>query len=391
MGGPVVSVSALAEEIVRRGHEVLVVTSNANLDQDLEVPLDRYVDVEGVKVRYFRREEPLKKLFPNIPYLAKSSGVVYTRGMQSELRRVVPTVDVVHTHLPFVYPTLAAGRAAIRFEKPLFYHQRGVLDPQRLRFRAIKKALYLRGIELPILKKASMLFALTTAEEASYRRLGLKNPCRVVPNGIDATRAQGMPDRALLREQGIDDGDVVVLFLGRIHPIKGADKLLDAFIRVAPRFPAAKLVLAGPDEFGLEAAFRARADSAGVRNRVVFPGMVHGDLKWSLLASAKLFVLPSDAEGFSIAVLEAMASSTAVLLSPGCNFPEVDAEGAGVVCAPHEAVISSQLEGLLSDIPRIEHMGRVGRSIVVDRYGWGRIADQTIDAYREGIDRYRLR
>src|ERR1043166_4787482 len=92
--------------------------------------------------------------------------------------------------------------------------------------------------------------------------------------------------------------------------------------------PNAVLTIAGPDEWGLEAQWRQRTHERG---RVVFPGMVSGDEKADLLARADLFCLPSTAEGFSNAVLEALASATAVMLSPQCNFPEVESANAGVV------------------------------------------------------------
>src|SRR5262245_43528 len=90
VGGPVLSVSAAAERLVRRGHQVTVFTSNSNLDEDLDVPTDRGVDVEGVQVWYFRREERLKKWFPFIPYLSRSLGFLYCPAMRSALDRVLP-------------------------------------------------------------------------------------------------------------------------------------------------------------------------------------------------------------------------------------------------------------------------------------------------------------
>ncbi len=387
VGGPILSVSALAETLVRKGHEVIVFTSNSNLDEDLDVPVNQAVGVEGVEVWYFRRRAWLKKAFPWVPYLTKSMGFLYAAEMARRLEEHVPSVDAVHTHLPFVYPTWAAARAARRFGKPLFYHQRGVFDPARLRFRSLKKALFIRAVERPTMRSATTLIALTDAEVASYRALGVETPCRVVPNGIDVESYAGGDRRRAEELWGIPRDAQVVLFLGRLHPIKGADRLLDAFQRLATRNDRAVLVLAGPDEWRLEKRFRKRLGETGLSNRVRFPGMVAGREKINLLARADLFVLPSDAEGFSVAMLEALASGTAVLLSPGCHFPEVAAAGAGRIVPLEVPAIAEAVAGLLSNPDELLAMGDRGRALVRARYSWDRITDTMIEVYAEGINR----
>ena len=391
IGGPVLSVSSLAEALVRQGHEVTVFTSDSNLDRTLDVPTERPVDVEGVSVWYFRRWQPLRRLFPAITYVSKSIGFLYSPRMAAALKRTVPSVDVVHTHLPFNYPTYAAAHAAFAFGKPLFYQQRGVLDPDHLKFRALKKTLYLKLVESSILRRATTLIALTEDEVLSYRRLGLEAPCRVIPNGIDPSGYASLRAPTALESLGIGPDRKVILFLGRIHPTKGADRLLEAFIRVHSVFPDAVLILAGPDEFGLEASLRLRADAMLRTRRVVFPGMVDGSLKARMLARADLFCLPSSAEGFSMAVLEAMASRIAVLLSPACHFPEVEHEGAGVVSDTSPDTLASALAKLLANGDALKKMGRAGAALVAARYSVERVADLTLQAYEEGLERSRSR
>lgn len=385
LGGPVLSVSALAESLVRRGHEVTVLTTDSNLNQSLDVATDRMLEIDGVRVRYFRRQPLVPQRTPRVAYLSKSVGYLYAPEMRAELDRLVPTMDLVHTHLPFIYPTLAAGRAALRHGKPLFYHQRGVFDPARLRFRSFKKTLYLRLFEQPLLQAAQVLFALTEAEGASYERLGVKTPIRVVPNGIAAEAYASPANWQDLHALGIRDDDRIVLFMGRLHPVKGADRLLRAFFAIADRMPSARLVLAGPDEFGIEDRFRAHVADAGLADRVIFTGMLSGSRKLSLLRRADLFCLPSDAEGFSMAVLEAMASGCAVLLSPGCHFPEVETAGAGRISSHDPDVLASHLVELLSSPEELKRMGEAGERLVTEHYSWDGVADKTIRVYEDGI------
>ena len=386
IGGPILSVTSLAEALVKKGHSVTVFTTNCNMSYDLDVPVDCPQKVDGVEVWYFRKEELLKKIFPFIPYLSKSMGYLYAPAMAKELDTIVPSMDLVHAHLPFIYPTGAAAKAARLHHKPFFYHQRGVLDPQRLRFRSFKKCLFLKMIEEPILRSATTLIALTEAEKESYRVLCPSVPSRVIPNGINAAEYRTQPDDPAILN--LRPGAQVILFLGRLHPVKGADKLIEAFLRMCKEVPDAVLVMAGPDEFMIEDKFRALVRQHGLQDRILFPGMVEGQIKKDLFARADLFCLPSVAEGFSMAILEALASATAVMISPGCHFPKVETEGVGRVVETDPEVMSKAMIELLRDRKQLQEMGRKGREFVLRDYSWDTIANDMVDAYREGIERY---
>jgi glycosyltransferase involved in cell wall biosynthesis len=374
LGGPIVSVAAAAEALVRKGHEVVVVSTTANNDQDLDVPVGVPVDVDGVQVWYFRRQEPFQKLLPFVPYLSRSIGFLYSPEMRDALDRLVPGVDVVHTQGPFVYPSYAAARAAFRHHKPLVYSQRGCFAEERLRFRGAKKRIYIAAVEKPIMKRASSLVALTEAERGSYRSLGVVTPIALIPNGVELTAPRSEAAQRVQARFGMAPEARLILFLGRLHPIKGVDKLLDAFARVMDEFPEAVLMIAGPDEWGLKETSR---------DRVLFPGMIEGEDKADVLARADLFCLPSLAEGFSNAVLEALASGTAVMLSPACNFPEVERTGAGVIVDADPEAMAAAMRALLSDGARLRAMGEAGRRLVSEHYSWDLVTDSLIELYRK--------
>ena len=386
IGGPILSVSALAETLVRKGHSVTVFTTNCNMSEDLDVPVDCPQLVEGVEVWYFRRQELLKKMFPFVPYLSKSMGYLYAPAMANQLNRTVPSMDLVNTHLPFIYPTFAAARAAFLHHKPLFYHQRGVFDPARLSFRSLKKRLFLGTVEQPILRSATTLIALTKAEVDTYRVLCPTIPCRVISNGIDVGQYRIQPEHPTILNLRPDVA--VILFLGRLHPIKGADKLIEAFFRVCKQVSNVILVMAGPDEFMIEKKFRTMVNQRGLQNRILFPGMVTGEIKRDLLARADLFCLPSDAEGFSMAILESLASGTSVMISPGCHFPEIETAGAGKVVEAKAEVMAEGMIELLKDRKQLEEMGRKGREFVTRNYSWDTIASKLMDVYQDGIARH---
>lgn len=390
VGGPIISVSALAERLVARGHEVTVLTTDSNLGQTLDVPKERYVDVNGVQVRYFRRYESSITPFFNLSYFRKSSGYLYAPEMAHELSKIGNKFDIMHTHLPFIYPTLAVARAAKKFRTPLFYHQRGVLDPARLRFRSLKKRAYIWMYERDILEQATTLIALTEAEVESYRALGVKSRVEVIPNGIDLPKTLGLSSKAFtIEELDIKGNHFVLLFLGRLHPTKGVIKLLRAFAKFAKDARDAVLVLAGPDEFGLTQQLIAEAERDGITNRVRFPGMITGVEKNAILERADLFCLPSDAEGFSMAVLEALAFKTPVVISPRCYFTEVERFGAGWVVPPDEQALLHSFREAYQQRRNLPRMGEAGYRLVSERYTWDAVVDRLLTVYREGIERFR--
>jgi glycosyltransferase involved in cell wall biosynthesis len=388
LGGPILSVAAVAERLAKKSHKIIVFAPNVNLDADLDVPLNQPLMVEGVEVWYFKRYEPIKTLFPFIPYLSKSIGFLYAPKMKKALDKIMPTVDLAHTHLPFIYPTYATAKTAQENGIPLFYHQRGVFDPARLGFRGLKKRLYISAVERPIMLKATTLIALTEAEKANFRALEVNTPCEIIPNGIDVAEYRREPEHGGLEKWHISDDQTVLLFLGRLHPIKGVNILLDAFTKIYSNFPKAVLVIAGPDEYKIAAKFRQQARDSGMLKRVIFPGMVEGKDKINLLARADLFCLPSLAEGFSMAVLEAMASATAVLLSPGCRFPEIEQYNAGWIVERESDMWAEKLGTVLKDRDLLKESGKNALELVKARYSWDMIVDRLESVYREGMARH---
>jgi glycosyltransferase involved in cell wall biosynthesis len=237
------------------------------------------------------------------------------------------------------------------------------------------------------MRSATTLIALTQAEVASYEALGAQSPCRIVPNGVDIEDFQGSVGRSDCSRFDIAPDETVILFMARLHPIKGADRLIQAFLAIQSRFPKVKLVMAGPDEWGLVEMFRQQILNAEIGNRVLFPGMVTGEAKRELLARSDLFCLPSDAEGFSMAILEAMANKTPVLITPGCHFPDVETVNAGKIVQCSIDGLTQALSSLLEDKERLIEMGENGYRLVKSDYDWDRIVESLITVYNEGISR----
>ncbi|MEW5882887.1 MAG: glycosyltransferase [Armatimonadota bacterium] len=378
IGGPVHTVVALAEGMARRGHEVWVAATDSNLTERLDVDTEAWHNLDGVRVRYFRMQDSWTKRIP-LDYFRKSNADYRAPGFARWLRGDAPRFDVVHSHLAFAHANRVAAVWCRERGVPFVYQQHGVFDPVRMRHRALKKRLAFALWERRVCESAAALIALTEYEAKTYRALGLSGRVAVIPNGVAPPGNPPPPGALLEHVPDISDEDVVALFLGRLHPTKGVDVAVEAFLRLDE--PRARLVVAGPDEFGLREGLERRVREAGAR--VSFLGSVAGELKGALLHRADLFVLPTVSEGFSIAVLEALAHGCPVLTTDGAHFPEIEQEGAGLLLPRTADAFAQAVAELAGNPERRKDMGASARRLVAERYTWERIVDRFEDLYKE--------
>jgi glycosyltransferase involved in cell wall biosynthesis len=343
-GGPIVAVHGLCRALARRGHDVTVFTTNVDGDSVTDVPLDREVLMEGVRVRYFA------SAFPRL----------YVSGTMRRAFSEIASFDVVHNHSVFLWPTAASARAAKRRAVPYVISPRGMLVPELIRRRSsIVKRGWIRLVERRNFASAAAIHFTSDRERDDARETGIPIARSfVVPNGIDL-----VPRPAVPRETN------AVVYLGRISWKKQLDRLIEA----TPR--DAKLIIAGNDEENLTPKLRELAQGRDVE----FAGPVYGDAKWELLARASVVALPSLSENFGNVIVEAMMMSTPVVVSPEVGVAsDVEAAGAGLVT--HD--LAAALAGVLRD-PR--DYGRNGRARVESTFTWESVAARMEHEYQCSI------
>jgi glycosyltransferase involved in cell wall biosynthesis len=207
----------------------------------------------------------------------------------------------------------------------------------------------------------------------------------VVPNGIgleefSKPRIQAESLQTPL-VQNLEKRKSRLLFLGRIHPKKGLGLLLPAWARLAQFRKQWELVIAGPDEQGHLNELRKMAQDLSIGAEVRFTGSVTGSVKCELLHSADLFVLPSYSEGFSMALLEAMACEIPVLATNACNFPDISLRQAGWECEASLSSLTEMLSNALNaDSLELLQRGRNARALVEECYTWPRIIQRLLEA-----------
>jgi glycosyltransferase involved in cell wall biosynthesis len=180
------------------------------------------------------------------------------------------------------------------------------------------------------------------------------------------------------------------LYLSRLHPKKGVDVLLRAF--ATANLERVVLIVAGDDAgSGYGNQMRALAVELGLNERCRFIGEVRGEEKRAVLRGADAYALISHSEGLPISVLEAMACGLPVLITPGCNIPQVTALGragvpAGLIVEPEVSTVVTGLRTLFADQDQMRAWGGQARALVRERFTWPEIARQTIAEYQKMIE-----
>ena len=380
-GGSVRAATELTRALVRAGHRVTVLTTDT-LSPTERAPVLRET-LDGVEVMRV----------PNLSNALRGRLNLSTpRGMAATARSLIieRQIDLVHCHELRTVENLRVAPVTKALGVPLVVSPHGTL-PLTTGRPTFKRA-WDRLLGGRLLPRCDAVIALTRDEAADARALwaarGIDIPIHIVPNGVHLDEFAALPPKDAARARWNLGEGPVVLFLGRLHERKGLHLLLPAFAGALEYVPEARLLIAGPDE-GMLTALQAQARDLALGKRVVFTGLLTGPDRLAALAAADLFALPAEGEGFSMAVLEALACGLPALLTPGCHFPEAAEAGAGVVVPREVEPLREALIALLRDADRRAAMGRAARALVERRYTWPQIVAQLEAAYAAVIARKR--
>lgn len=410
-GGPAVSVTRLASEQAKLGHEVtLACLDYRHLGPQVAAPGVRVVSVKG------------------------NALAVRGRGWSPKFCRVVmqeaKNADVVHNHGLWMWPNAYAREAAVAAGKPLIISPRGMLEAWSLGRSKLRKAVAWWLFEKKNLQSAAMFHATAASEARSIEEMlshrlkrisadvfragdtGAKSGSLgktkevsviVAPNGVDLPDLAQRPGRQVLEDKfpQLKDRRWVV-FMSRLHPKKGVDVLLrawraqrttgrlddrtelDARGPVSPSSGRPVLVIAGSDLIGYRKDIERMVREMELEDSVVMTGEVLRGAKDCLLANADFFVLPSYSENFGIVIAEAMAWERPVIASTGTPWKEAEEVGAGWWVKPEEGALTRALGEALGKRPEeLDAMGAKGRALVAERYAWAAPAERLIKAYKE--------
>jgi len=367
----------ISKALAKRGHEVTVFTTNVLNTNSLFMPKKKLANINNMKIYYF-----------NNLIFKPSINVYFSSELVKFIKKEISKYDITHMHEYRSYISLALSYYAKRQSIPFILQAHGQLPI--IGYWKKLKLIYDILIGCKILQCANGVIALTRLEAEQYERMGVpKEKIFVIPNGIDLLEYSDLPPKGAFKEKfNVSEDRRIVLYIGRIHWIKGVDILVRAYALLAkqPGFKDAILVVAGPDD-GYLGRVKSLVQELGISDSVLFTGPLYGRDKLSAYVDAEFVVLPSRYETFPNVVLEAYACAKPVIASNVEAMPDIVPHGeTGLLFrAGDEKELASALAHLLENPKETEKMGRNARKLAEEKYSIDKIAAELEKVYEEVI------
>lgn len=303
----------------------------------------------------------------------------YSTELRQHYRSFEP--DLAHLHGIWMHYSRVNLQDCIKEDRPYVVSPHGMLDRWALQNSRWKKRVVRCLFEDRHLKNATCLHALCDSEAVEFRRLGLKAPICVIPNGVTIP-----PRTSMAPKWQFETGRPVMLFLSRLHPKKGLLEFLSAWHKTRDLWKSENwgFAIAGWDQSGYQQRVQEQIAALGLESDVELIGPVFGEEKTATLQNASAFVLPSFSEGLPVSILEAWAAKLPVVMTDQCNLPIGFSSGAAVQ-------VSHEPTGLLTGMSKFfdmsqqerASMGMSGRDLVESHFTWRKVAAKYLSLYHE--------
>ena len=352
----------LSKELAKRGHEVTIYTSDYKLSQD-------YISsIPSVEVHPFKTWSSWANLY-------------VTPGMINRAKEETRHFDIIHMHNYRSFQNLVVAHYAKEYDIPYVLQAHGSATTffQKRWLKRTFDAIW--GYR--ILKDASKVIAVTKIEAAQYRSMGVgENKIEVVPHGIDLAEFDNLPERGKFRKKySLNDSQMIILYLGRIHKTKGLDLLTKAFAGLSEKLDDAKLVIVGPDD-GYLSSLKKLITDLEISDKVLFAGPLYDQDKLTAYVDADVYVLPSSYEIFGITILEAMACGIPVVATDRCGIADVVDNQAGLVIPHDSEQLQHALLQTLGDNKMRREFGEKGKLLVREKFNWEKVSEQVESVYK---------
>lgn len=373
--GGVVNASYQIAKMQARDNSVKVISSDACKER-LKFEDGRYdVDVDGIKVDYFKN---ISNRFKLATMLDTPLGAIF------RIKNQIRDFDVVHVHEHRQTLSIIACYFARRYGIPYVVQAHGSVLP--FFQKEGLKNIFDKVFGFKILHGASKVFALTEVEKEQYLKMGVEEDrIEIVPLGINIEEYSNLPEGGIFREKfNISKDDRLIIFIGRVHEIKGLDLLIDAFKELADSVSDVKLAIVGPDD-GYMDALNSRIAECGLSDKVIVTGPLYKREKQEALVDCDLFVMPSKYESFTTSGLEAMACGKPLVLTKNNHIHDWVDGSVGLACDDDKMSLKDAMAEVLFDEELSKKFGMNGRRLIQEKYNWDMINEQILNIYESII------
>tara|TARA_B100000959_G_C14951879_1_gene612210 strand:+ start:413 stop:1552 length:1140 start_codon:yes stop_codon:yes gene_type:complete len=304
------------------------------------------------------------------------------------LKQHIADTDVLHLHIPWEPANIQLAKIAIEVGTPYVISVHGMLDDWVMKKSTMKKKLFLLLGGRKMFHKASATHCTAIAEANQVKRWIPKANIQVVPLVFDPTNyltppPTSDPDKYWPQRESEKP---VILFLSRLHPKKGVDRLINAASEIVKKHDV-RFIIAGSGNPEYEIQLKELVQQLNLQSHIEFVGFVEGDRKTALLRTADLFVLPTSQENFGLALPEAMACSVPVITTKGVDiWPELQESGGALIIEKDSNSVANAIAELLDNKERMRDMGLSGRAWVKETFSGDEVVNRYIKMYRESIN-----
>jgi glycosyltransferase involved in cell wall biosynthesis len=364
-GGPSRTVPELCRALAAQGTNVTLISTH----------------VPGNGLTIDPKQEPYEVvLFP-----AADGSLAGARQMHRAITERSTEFDLIHIHSLWNLGVTFAAAAARKAGLPYVLAPRGMLSDACLRQSSYSlKRAYARGYDHRTVEGAIRLHFLNADEQRASQNNWFRYPAYFVArNGVDLNIEGVRPGLFRARFPELVDRRIM-LFLGRLHAIKGLDLQLQALERLIPKYPDLIWLLVGPDD-GEWPRLNALIQRSGLEANVKWIGPLMGDERFSALADADVLLQTSLYECQSMTVNEALAVGVPLVVTDSINYGDVQSAGAGFVVRRNAGELANAMDSILSSRDGSTAMRDAGRRFAADELSWPKIAAAINSAYVEAI------
>jgi glycosyltransferase involved in cell wall biosynthesis len=315
--------------------------------------------IDGIEVHHFK----------NVSNKLAHNNYSIAPAMLFKLNNNIKDFDIIHLHEYRSAQAVFVQYLAKKHNIPYILQAHGSVMP--LFSKQKLKKLFDLGWGNKILQSASKAICLTKKEAEQYKKMGMdKDKLEILPNGVNFLDYENLPHKGIFRNKyGIEKDEKIVLYLARIHRIKGGDLLVEAFSGLITKIEGARLVIAGPDD-GFLTVLKEQIEYLNISNRVLFTGPLYGTDKLEAYVDADVYILPSVYEVFGVTVLEACACGTPVIITERCGVADLLSDSAGIVVKHDKYMLQDAIFKVLYNANLQKKLGYAGRDLVKEKFNW---------------------